>query len=163
MSAKALSSKYDPKKTEAKIYQFWLKKGFFHSHPDDALRPFTIVIPPPNVTAELHMGHALNITIQDGLIRWRRMQGFNALWLPGTDHAGIATQNIVERRLAEEGKSRDDLGREAFVERVWQWKEEYRSRIVEQIQQMGASCDWQCARPFFAFMKRGSFLGAITS
>ena len=146
MSTKPLSSRYDPQRIEKKIYDFWLERGDFHSQPDEAQRPFTIVIPPFNVTAELHVGHGLNLTLQDVLIRWRRMQGYNALWVPGTDHAGIATQNVVERHLAQEGKSRDDLGREAFVERVWQWKEEYRNRIVQQIQRMGASCDWERER-----------------
>ena len=113
----------------------------------DARRPFTIVIPPPNVTGALHLGHALNSTLQDVLIRMKRMQGFNALWMPGTDHAGIATQAVVERRLREEeGKTRHDLGRAAPVQRIWQWKDQYEQRILSQLQQLGCSCDWERTR-----------------
>ncbi|RLA79597.1 MAG: valine--tRNA ligase, partial [Deltaproteobacteria bacterium] len=137
---------YDPKDVEEKWYQFWLEKGYFHADVDSPKRPFSIVIPPPNVTGSLHMGHALNNTLQDILVRWRRMQGYNCLWLPGTDHAGIATQNVVERELAKEGLSRQQLGREEFIKRVWQWKERYGGVIIHQLKRLGASCDWQRER-----------------
>ncbi len=133
---------YDPAALEAKWYPWWVERGFFRADPDASGEPYVIVIPPPNVTGILHMGHALNNTIQDVLIRWRRMQGRNALWVPGTDHAGIATQNVVERALKKEGKRRQDLGREAFLERVWQWKADYGSTIIRQLKQLGAACDW---------------------
>src|SRR5690606_32563871 len=113
----------DPSATEGDLYSWWVEQGFFSARADTDRPPYTIVIPPPNVTAVLHMGHGLNNTVQDVIIRWRRMQGYEALWLPGTDHAGIATQNVVERRLANEGKSRFDLGREAFVNEVWRFVE----------------------------------------
>ena len=132
---------YDAKAAEAKWYSIWEKNGYFHAEPGKG-EPYTIVIPPPNVTGILHMGHALNETIQDILVRWRRMQGRNTLWLPGTDHAGIATQNVVEKALKKEGKRRQDLGREAFVERVWDWKREYGGTIVRQQRKMGNSTDW---------------------
>ncbi len=141
-----LPKNYDPKAVESKWYPWWEQQGFFH---DDSARggdPYCIVIPPPNVTGILHMGHALNNTVQDVLIRWRRMQGRNTVWVPGTDHAGIATQNVVERELKKEGKRRDDLGREKFVERVWQWKEKYGNTIVTQLKSLGASCDWSRTR-----------------
>ena len=123
---------YDPKTIEEKWYQRWMANGAFHGDPQDGSDPYCVVIPPPNITGILHMGHALNNTLQDILVRWRRMQGRNVVWMPGTDHAGIATQNVVERALHNEGKSRKDLGREAFVERVWSWKEEYGNTIVNQ-------------------------------
>lgn len=131
---------YDPQKTEEKIYKTWEKSGFFE--PKGKGGPYTIVIPPPNITGSLHMGHALNATIQDILIRKKRMEGRKVLWLPGTDHAGIATQNVVEKQLKKEGKNRHDLGREKFIERVWEWKEEYGNRILNQLKSLGASCDW---------------------
>src|ERR1700738_4988377 len=138
-----LAKAYNPQEAQSKWLAFWDERGYFHSKPDSR-QPFTIVIPPPNVTGALHMGHALNNTLQDVLIRWRRMQGYNALWLPGTDHAGIATQLVVERMLAkEEGKTRHDLGRTEFVRRVWQWKEKYGSRISEQLRVLGFSLDWE--------------------
>ncbi len=138
---------YNPKEVEGKWYQFWLEKGYFHADEFDEKRPtYSIVIPPPNVTGSLHMGHALNATLQDILCRWKRMQGYNVLWMPGTDHAGIATQTVVERELAKEGKTRWDLGRERFVERVWQWKEKYGNYIVEQLKRLGCSCDWDRLR-----------------
>ncbi|MBM4078449.1 MAG: class I tRNA ligase family protein, partial [Planctomycetes bacterium] len=111
-----LASKYNPHDVEDRLYRFWEEGRFFHSEPDPSRKPYTIVIPPPNVTGALHMGHALNNALQDVLIRWRRMQGYNALWMPGTDHAGIATQNVVEKELAVEGKNREQLGREKFLE-----------------------------------------------
>ena len=136
---------YDAKAAEAKWYPIWEKNGYFHQDPDGR-RPYSVVIPPPNVTGILHMGHALNQTIQDILVRWRRMQGRNTLWLPGTDHAGIATQNVVEKALKKEGKRRQDLGREKFLERVWEWKKQYGGTIVHQQRMLGNSTDWQRER-----------------
>ncbi len=141
-----LPKTYDPKSVEKKIYQMWLDGGWFKAERDPEKTPFTIVIPPPNVTGQLHLGHAFDDTIQDALIRYKRMKGFAALWLPGTDHAGIATQIKVEEKLREEGLTRFDLGREKFLERVWAWKEQYGSRILTQLQKMGASCDWSRLR-----------------
>src|SRR5689334_10546335 len=142
-----LPKAYDPAQVEQKWYRFWLEQKYFHADAQTPKAPFSIVIPPPNVTGSLHMGHALFVTIQDVLIRWRRMGAYNAMWLPGTDHAGIATQLVVERMLqATEGKSRQDLGREEFLKRVWQWKEKHGSRITEQLKVMGASCDWERER-----------------
>ncbi len=137
-----IPSVYDPKKSEDKWYGFWEKKKYFHAKPDPKKKPYTIVIPPPNITGILHMGHALNNTVQDILIRWKRMQGFNAEWLPGTDHAGIATQNVVEKKLAKEGLKRQDLGREKFIKGVWQWREQYGLTIISQLKRLGCSCDW---------------------
>ena len=117
-----IPSQYNPKGIEEKWYRFWLKNNYFYGENNSQKRPYTIVIPPPNITASLHMGHALNNTIQDIIIRYKRMSGFNCLWLPGTDHAGIATQNVVEKSLLKKGIKRDDLGREKFLERVWEWK-----------------------------------------
>jgi valyl-tRNA synthetase len=142
-----LPKQYDPKNSQQRWLAFWNEHGFFHSRPDSTREPFTIVIPPPNVTGALHMGHALNNTLQDVLIRWRRMQGRNALWMPGTDHAGIATQAVVERRLKEtENKTRHDVGREELVRRIWQWKDQYEQRILGQLREMGCSCDWARTR-----------------
>ncbi len=142
-----LPKQYDHLATESRWYPFWLQKGYFHSRPNPQRKPYCIVIPPPNVTGALHLGHALNNTLQDILIRQKRMQGFETLWMPGTDHAGIATQAVVERRLwQEEGKTRHDLGREALVARIWKWKDEYEARILHQLQRMGCSCDWQRTR-----------------
>jgi len=137
---------YNPQKVEEKWYSFWEEEGFFHSEVDSSQKPFTIVIPPPNITGMLHMGHGLNNTLQDILIRWKRMQGYNAMWLPGTDHAGIATQNVVEKELARQGKTRQDVGREKFIELVWEWKNKYGSTIITQLRKFGASCDWQRER-----------------
>ena len=133
---------FDPQAIEAKWYEFWEKTGQFSGNASADGEPYCIVIPPPNVTGILHMGHALNNTIQDVLVRWRRMQGRNVLWVPGTDHAGIATQNVVEKALRSEGKSRRDLGRGAFVERVWEWRAKYGGTIVNQLRSLGCSCDW---------------------
>ncbi|RJQ55839.1 MAG: valine--tRNA ligase [Actinobacteria bacterium] len=141
-----LSTKYDPKQIEGKWYDHWLSKRYFHASIEPGAKPFTIVIPPPNVTGSLHMGHALNNTMQDCLVRYFRMRGRPTLWLPGTDHAGIATQNVVEKQLATEGLTRHDLGRERFVERVWKWKEEYGTTIVSQLKRLGCSCDWDRER-----------------
>jgi valyl-tRNA synthetase len=141
-----LSKNYEPKSVEEKWYAKWLEEKAFAVHPSDDKIPATIVIPPPNVTGILHMGHALNNTIQDVLIRQWRMQGKNALWVPGTDHAGIATQNVVERKLAQDGISRHDLQREPFLEEVWKWKDEYGSTIINQLKKLGSSCDWDRER-----------------
>ncbi|MGH7103842.1 MAG: class I tRNA ligase family protein, partial [Acetobacteraceae bacterium] len=137
-----LEKTYDPAAIEARRYAEWEANGAFAAHPETSAVPFTIMIPPPNVTGSLHMGHALTFTIQDALIRWRRMQGRDALWQPGTDHAGIATQMVVERLLAEEQSSRRALGRAAFVERVWRWREESGGTITRQLRRLGASLDW---------------------
>jgi len=141
-----IPTKYNPKECEEKWYQFWNKNNLFCAKVDSKKKPYSIVIPPPNVTGILHMGHALNNTIQDILIRFRRMQGYSTLWMPGTDHAGIATQNVVEKELAEGGLKRQDLGREKFLERVWQWREKYGSTIIIQLKKLGASCDWPRTR-----------------
>ena len=140
-----MDKRYDAKAAEDKWYPIWEKNGYFHDEPGKGV-PYSVVIPPPNVTGILHMGHALNQTIQDVLVRWRRMCGFNTLWLPGTDHAGIATQNVVEKALRKEGKRRQDLGREAFVARVWEWKKQYGGTIVHQQRMLGNSTDWQRER-----------------
>ncbi len=182
-----LPKQYDHLAAQERWYKFWEERGYFHSEPRSgaslgcsqaelgneerarADTPFTIVIPPPNVTGALHLGHALNNTLQDIVIRLKRMQGYNTLWMPGTDHAGIATQAVVERRLLEEErKTRHDLGRDELVRRIWQWKDEYEKRIIGQLKQMGCSCDWArtrftlddiCARAvrqtFFDFFKAG--------
>jgi valyl-tRNA synthetase len=146
MSSNELSKLYDPKAVEHTWYDFWLKKKYFHADENAAGRHFSIVIPPPNVTGQLHIGHALNSTVQDILVRWMRMSGRNTLWVPGTDHAGIATQNVVERKLAKENVDRHVMGRDAFVEKVWEWKREYGGRIIDQLKRLGASCDWDRER-----------------
>jgi valyl-tRNA synthetase len=139
-----LAKTYDPTAIESRWYQEWLDCGYFHADAATPKAPFCIVIPPPNVTGSLHMGHALTCAIQDILVRWRRMAAYNAMWLPGTDHAGIATQMVVERELrATEKKSRHDIGREEFVKRIWDWRERYGSRILEQLKVMGCSLDWE--------------------
>jgi len=144
---KELPKTYDPQTVEDRIYKNWVEKGYFHTQIDENKKPFTIVIPPPNVTGQLHMGHALDETFQDIIIRTKRMQGYAALWVPGTDHAGIATQIKVEENLRkEEGLTRYDLGREKFLDRVWAWKEQYGSRIISQIKKLGCSCDWERER-----------------
>lgn len=137
---------FDPKSIEEKWYQYWEREGLFRADPDKQAPPYCIVIPPPNVTGSLHMGHALNNTLQDICIRYKRMDGYNVLWMPGTDHAGIATQNVVEKHLAQEGLTRHDLGREKFLERVWKWKEVYGGQIIHQLKRLGASCDWSRER-----------------
>ncbi len=133
-----------PQEIEEKWYAYWEREGFFF--PNEEGNAYTIVIPPPNITGSLHMGHALNATLQDILVRWKRMLGFSALWLPGTDHAGIATQNVVEKQLQKEGLTRHEIGRDAFIERVWKWKDEYGQTIITQLKKMGASCDWSRQR-----------------
>ena len=145
--AEQLPKQYDPQDAQARWYPFWVDRGYFHADPSREAKPYAIVIPPPNVTGALHLGHALNNTLQDVLIRWRRMQGYDALWMPGTDHAGIATQAVVEKRLfTEEKKTRHDIGREALVARIWDWKHEYEARILGQLRLMGCSCDWDRTR-----------------
>lgn len=168
-SPESLPNRFDYAEAQTRLYAWWEENGYFRAKPDHNREPYTIVIPPPNVTGALHLGHALNNSLQDILIRMKRMQGFNTLWMPGTDHAGIATQAVVEKRLREEeGKTRHDLGRDKLVERIWQWKDQYEARILSQLKQMGCSCDWQrtrftldpiCARAvrttFFDLFKKG--------
>ena len=138
---------YDPKRVEQKWYSYWEEKGFFHGEVDTTKEPFCVVIPPPNVTGQLHMGHALDNTYQDILVRWKRMQGLNTVWIPGTDHAGIATQARVEDHIrSTEGKTRHDLGREEFLRRTWAWKDDYGDQILNQLKKLGASLDWQRER-----------------
>ena len=144
--SKELAKTYDPSGIEEKLYQKWLDKKYFHAEVDKTKKPFTIVIPPPNITGQLHMGHALDNTMQDILIRFKRMQGYNALWQPGTDHASIATEVKIIEKLKEEGIDKEDLGREKFLERAWEWKKQYGGRIVEQLKKLGSSCDWDRER-----------------
>jgi valyl-tRNA synthetase len=147
MTPNELPKQYDPQGAQERWYPFWLEKGYFHADPASPRPAYCIVIPPPNVTGALHLGHALNNTLQDILIRWRRMQGYDCLWMPGTDHAGIATQAVVEKRIFEnEKKTRHDLGRDELVRRIWEWKDEYESRILGQLRLMGCSCDWDRTR-----------------
>ncbi len=146
MESVKLPKAYDFREVENKWYRFWEEEGFFRADVSSNKPPFSIVIPPPNVTGQLHMGHALNNTLQDILCRYKRLKGYEVLWIPGTDHAGIATQNVVERELAREGKTRHDLGREAFIERVWEWKKKYGNIIINQLKRLGASCDWSRQR-----------------
>ena len=141
-----ISKTYEAKEVEGRWYQLWESRGYFRADAKSDRPVFSIVIPPPNVTGSLHMGHMLNHTVHDVIVRRKRMQGFNTLWLPGMDHAGIATQNVVERELKKEGLSRHNIGREKFVERVWQWKEQYGGIILKQIRRIGASCDWSRER-----------------
>jgi valyl-tRNA synthetase len=141
-----MEKQYNPSIVEERLYKRWLEQGYFRANESSARPKYSIVIPPPNVTGVLHMGHALNNTLQDILIRYKRMKGFEVMWMPGTDHAGIATQNVVERRLAKEGKNRHALGREAFIKEVWKWKEEYHATITTQLKKLGSSCDWSRER-----------------
>ncbi len=144
---KELEKVYDPKQAENRMYEFWQNKGYFHAEVDESRKPYTIVMPPPNITGQLHMGHALDNTMQDILIRWRRMQGYNALWMPGTDHASIATEaKVVENMRKEEGLTKEQVGREGFLKRTWAWKEQYGGRIVSQLKKLGSSCDWERER-----------------
>ena len=144
--AKELAKQYDPQNVEDRIYDFWLQGKYFHAKVDPEKKPYSIVIPPPNITGQLHMGHALDNTLQDILIRWRRMQGYDTLWLPGTDHASIATEAKIVEAMKAEGLTKEDLGREGFLERAWKWKETYGGRIIEQLKKMGSSCDWDRER-----------------
>ncbi|MCR4604568.1 MAG: valine--tRNA ligase [Eubacterium sp.] len=143
---KELGKTYDPKDIEDRLYQMWMDKGYFHAEVNPDKNPYTIVIPPPNITGQLHMGHAFDNTLQDILIRFKRMQGYEALWMPGTDHASIATEAKIVEAMKEEGITKDDLGREGFLERAWEWKEQYGGRIVSQLKKMGSSCDWERER-----------------
>ena len=144
--AKELEKIYDPSSVEDRLYKFWTENKYFHAEVDPKKDPYTIVIPPPNITGQLHMGHALDETLQDILIRWKRMQGYSALWLPGTDHASIATEAKIVEALRKEGITKEEIGREAFLERAWEWKEKYGGRIVEQLKKLGSSCDWDRLR-----------------
>ena len=144
--AKELAKAYNPQEFEDRIYGFWLKGNYFHAEVDKDKKPYTIVMPPPNITGQLHMGHALDETLQDILIRYKRMQGYSALWLPGTDHASIATEAKIVEAMAKEGLTKEDLGREKFLERAWDWKKEYGGRICDQLKKLGSSCDWERER-----------------
>ena len=144
--AKELAKAYEPAQFENKIYEFWMNNGFFHAEIDKDKKPYTIVMPPPNITGQLHMGHALDNTLQDILIRFKRMQGFSALWLPGTDHASIATEAKIVEAMRKEGLTKEDIGREKFLERAWAWKAEYGGRIVKQLRKIGSSADWERER-----------------
>ena len=144
--SKELAKAYEPKEVEDRIYDFWMKGKYFHAEVDPKKKPYTIVIPPPNITGQLHLGHAMDETLQDTLIRWRRMQGYSALWLPGTDHASIATEAKVVEAMRKEGITKEEIGREKFLERAWAWKDQYGGRIVEQLKKLGSSCDWDRLR-----------------
>lgn len=144
--SRELAKTYEPQEVEDRIYDFWLSGGYFHAEPDPEKKPYTIVIPPPNITGQLHMGHALDETLQDILIRWRRMQGYSALWLPGTDHASIATEAKIVEAMRKEGLTKEEIGREAFLDRAWNWKEKFGGRIIEQLKKLGSSCDWDRER-----------------
>ncbi|MEG1027452.1 MAG: valine--tRNA ligase, partial [Oscillospiraceae bacterium] len=141
-----MNKTYDPKEFEDRIYKNWNEKGYFTAKPDSNKSPYTIVIPPPNITGQLHMGHALDNTLQDILIRYKRMQGYSALWIPGTDHASIATEAKIVEAMKKEGISKEDLGRDGFLERAWEWKKQYGGRIIEQLKKLGSSCDWSRER-----------------
>ena len=141
-----LASKYDPKEVEDRLYAKWESNGYFKAGEDPDKENFSIVIPPPNVTGQLHMGHALDETMQDILVRYKRMEGYNVLWQPGTDHASIATEVKLVEQLAEEGLTKEEIGRDAFMKRAWAWKEKYENRIIEQLKKLGASCDWSRTR-----------------
>ncbi len=144
--SKELAKAYEPREVEGRIYDFWMKGGYFHAEVDPNKKPYTIVIPPPNITGQLHMGHAWDETLQDTLIRWKRMQGYSALWLPGTDHASIATEAKIVEAMRQEGLTKEDLGREGFLERAWAWKDKFGGRILEQLKLLGSSCDWDRLR-----------------
>ncbi len=144
--AQEMAKSYDPSSFEDRIYDFWMKGNYFHAEADPDKKPYTIVMPPPNITGQLHIGHALDETLQDILIRWKRMSGYSALWLPGTDHASIATEAKIVEAMRREGISKDDLGREKFLERAWEWKREYGGRITRQLRKLGVSCDWERER-----------------
>ena len=144
--SKELAKAYEPKEVEDRIYDFWMKGKYFHAEVDPKKKPYTIVIPPPNITGQLHLGHAMDETLQDTLIRWRRMQGYSALWLPGTDHASIATEAKIVETMRKEGITKEEIGREKFLERAWAWKDQYGGRIVEQLKKLGSSCDWDRLR-----------------
>src|SRR2546426_11298829 len=157
VATKTLPTTYDPRQVEMARYKTWMAAGYFHAAVDPSRQPFVIMLPLPNVTGELHIGHASTFSTQDRLIRWRRMQGRNTLWQPGTDHAGIATQNVVEREIAKDGLTLQQLGREKFVERIWQWKYRYGGIIDEQLKRMGFSLDWDR----YVFTLDPSYSGAV--
>ena len=162
------SKPYEPQAVEKEIYDFWLEGGYFHAEPDSSKKPYTIMMPPPNITDQLHVGHAMTMTTQDVLIRWKRMQGFSALWLPGTDHAALATEVKIVEALAKEGLSKESMGREKYMERAWQWNEKYGGRITEQLKLIGSSADWErqrftldegCSRAVrHVFLRKGPYL-----
>ena len=137
-----LNKTYNPSEVEDELYEFWSNNGFFEAKIDKNKKPFTIVMPPPNINGKIHMGHALDETLQDTIIRFKRMQGFSTLWIPGTDHASIATEAKIVQKMREEGISKEEIGREEFLKRAWQWKKEYGRNIVNQIKKRGAYCDW---------------------
>ena len=141
-----ISKTFEHHEAEERLYQHWLSEDCFHADIDPGRKPYTIVMPPPNITGQLHMGHALNNSLQDILIRWCRMQGYSALWVPGTDHASIATKARIIETLKSEGNSKEAVGHEGFLERAWAWKEQYGNRIVRQLQKLGCSCDWSRER-----------------
>ena len=143
---KSLDKVYNPTLVENKWYDYWMKHQLFHANPDSTKSKYTIMIPPPNVTGMLTMGHILNNSLQDVLIRWKKMKGYETLWMPGTDHAGIATQNKVESVLREKGLSRQDVGREKLIEHIWEWKEKFGGIIFQQLRKLGAACDWERER-----------------
>ena len=138
-----IGTRYDPKSFEDKYYELWLNGNYFHSEISENQDPFTVILPPPNVTGYAHMGHALNVTFQDIICRYHRMKGKNVLWVPGTDHAGIATQSVVEKDLRKNNLSKSDIGREDFLKRVWEWKNAKGNHIIHQFKKLGASCDWE--------------------
>ena len=144
--SRELAKTYNPGEVEDRIYEFWLQGGYFHAEPDSKKKPYTIVIPPPNITGQLHLGHAMDETLQDILIRWRRMQGYSALWVPGTDHASIATEAKIVEAMRKEGLTKQDIGREAFLKRAWAWKDKFGGRIEQQLRKLGVSCDWERER-----------------
>ncbi len=144
--SKELEKTYNPAEIEKRLYENWEKKKYFHAEVNRGKKPFTIVMPPPNITGKLHMGHALDNTMQDIIIRFKRMQGYEALWIPGTDHASISTEVKVINALKEEGIDKEELGREGFLKRTWEWKEEYGGAITKQLRKLGSSCDWDRER-----------------
>ena len=144
--SKEFEKNYNPHDIEDRLYEKWLEKGYFHAEVNEDKEPFTIVIPPPNITGQLHMGHALDNTLQDILIRFKRMQGYEALWVPGTDHASIATEAKIVEKMREEGVTKEDIGRDGFLERAWDWKKQYGGKIVSQLKKMGSSLDWERER-----------------
>ena len=143
---KDIAKTYNPSEVEDRIYDFWVKGNYFHAEVDQSKKPYTIVIPPPNITGQLHMGHALDNTLQDILIRFRRMQGYSALWMPGTDHASIATEAKIVEAMKAEGITKEDIGRDGFLERAWAWKDKFGNRIISQLKKLGSSCDWERER-----------------
>ncbi len=143
---KEMEKVYDAQNVEGRLYEWWEREGYFHDEPDKSKKPFSIVMPPPNITGQLHMGHALDNAMQDAITRFKRMQGYCTLWLPGTDHASIATEVKIVEELEQSGISKEDLGREGFLEKAWAWKETYGGKINVQLRKLGSSCDWQRER-----------------